>query len=164
MNVDKGGTPGEKGARGEQGPAGPQGPAGQAPPVEPVPPGYQKAAAFLRDHPGLRGPSMVTIVLWLVILVGGGIYLLSVSRAQDAVAHVHNISACTLRSYLTSVRTRQEQTAHDKTLSAPARKRALDSIQGIDVLLSSQVTTPANFNCTRLLADLARKHPQVRTK
>lgn len=133
-------------------------------PIADVPPQYRWFARLLQRHPKWKGPTAGAIFLWILLLVGGGISVFTITRSQEAVARVHNISACTLRSYLTGVRARQEQTAHDTTLSAPARKRALSSISGIDTLLGSQVTTPENFNCTKLLADLAKHHPRVRVK
>lgn len=135
-----------------------------APAEREVPVGFGWVVELVRRHPKWKGPTTGAIVLWLVLLVGGGISVFTITKSQEAVARVHNISACTLRSYLTSVRTRQQATADDTTLSAPARKRARDSLKGIDVLIGSQVTTPKNFDCPKLLRELARDRPKVRVK
>lgn len=129
-----------------------------------IPPGYRRIAKFLHSHPGLRAPSFITVAVWLALLIGGGVYAITISRANEAVARVHNISACTLRSYLSGVRVRQIQTADDPTQSKSARQRSEEAIKGIDTLLSSQVTTPEHFNCDKLLKSLAQHRPQVHTK
>lgn len=153
-----GATGQDGGQQGERGPAGPMGPAGPAATYEAVPPGYQHVAKFLRKHPSMRAPSMVTIVLWIVLVAGAGFLHLSDAHSNQATAHAHNIEACSLRLYITGVRDRQLDSANDLTLSPSARARAAGSLVGLDTILAAQVTSPKNFDCTKLLKQIAQGH------
>lgn len=160
MNEKERGPAGETGATGATGAAGPPGAAAELTEAdyEKIPPGYQHVASFLRKHPRLKGPSMITIVLWIVLLVGGGILYISVTHANDAVARVHNQSACTLRKFIAGARDRALATAADPSQSESARSRARQSIADSEVLIASQVTIPKTFDCTKLFKQIAQEH------
>lgn len=151
---------GATGPQGEPGPAGPQGEPGPPAPVpleEPVPFGYRHIAAFIRNHPSLKRPSSVTIVVLMAIVIGFGFLHFSDAAATRKVTAAHNAEACTLRSLIDGLRGRAVQASVDQAASAASRKRALDSLPGYDTLLAGQVTQPRNLDCKVLLAKLAAK-------
>lgn len=134
----------------------------QAPPDPPaiaeLPPGYRQFARFLRRHPRLRAPSIVTIVIWIVVFAGVGILRLADAHTTRAVAHVHNISACTLGVYLRGQRDRSQASAADTSQSPSVRARARGAIPDLNVLISSQIPYPASYDCSRVITQRAQGH------
>lgn len=122
-------------------------------------PDPEKAASrWFKLHPIWRVPSMVAIIAWIVLTTATGVILIVEAHTNDAIARVHNISACSLSVYLQGTRDRQLAAAADASLSASARARARGSITDLNVLIASQVTYPTHFNCGALLKQLAQGH------
>lgn len=156
---------------------------GDAPEYEKIPPGYQHVATFLRGHPGWRKPSMVTIILFIVLLAGAGIAVITVHIAdtnathrvdqsarqheqsleneQDQFATIHNAEACTLRVLIDGLRNRALEASKDQASSAASRKRAKDSLPQYQFLSRGQITQPENLNCKTFLRSLSKKKPPV---
>lgn len=135
---------------------------------EDVPPGLGRFVDFLRSHPRLKAPSIVTIVAWIVLLVGGGILHLSDAHTSAkidksskegiaALQRIHNAEACTLRIVVGGIRDRSVKTSKDMTQTASARQRAKDSLPELKFILDGQVTSPPNVNCQVLLKKIAQE-------
>lgn len=121
---------------------------------------HEKMRRWYERHPKWRGPSTFLIVLWVATFVGFGVVRINDARTASAVARVHNISACSLGIYLVGARDRALATSVDQTVSDAVRKRAAGSIIDLNILIASQVTYPANYDCSRLIRQVAQGHAE----
>lgn len=165
------GATGDTGATGARGIPGPPGASG-VPDYEAIPPGYQRVAKMLRKHPRWRGPTAGAVILWIVLLVGGGIVHINDARTTArvdaaskrgiaAIVRAHNAEACTLRIALGGFIRRATKSSTDATQSATVRQRAKESLPQLRFLYNGQVTQPRNLDCKALLRRIAAKHTVV---
>lgn len=155
MTDDEHGTPGPQGPQGVQGPAGPAGPAAPTPEPEPIPYGYRHIAAFIRNHPSIKKPSMFTVIVFTVIVFGAGFLHFSDAAATRKVQRDHNVSACTLRVLMSRLVASSDAAIKDPTTTPSARTRAKQSGKLYQFIYDGQITSPQNLNCNKLLAHLA---------
>lgn len=125
------------------------------PPEEPIPLGYRHIAAFLKAHPSIRKPSMVTVFLFTVVILAAAVLHFSDAAATRKVQRDHNVSACTLRVLMKRLVTSSNESIGDPTTPPSARARAKQSKQLYQFIYDGQITSPQNLNCARLLAHLA---------
>lgn len=154
------------GVPGAMGPAGPPGPRGvDSPDVEPVPQGYQLASRYLQAHPKLRSLSTVTIVFWMVLLIGGGLLYLSQAHSSDELnrvekadqqrlALIHNASACSLKTFFEVALKTNTLSAADSAIAPSIRARSRVTIRELRPLIAGQITEPSDLDCKAFLSDL----------
>lgn len=119
---------------------------------------HDRIVEFLQKHPKWRAPSQAAVLLWVVLVAGFGFLQISQAETLRLIAKRGNQSACTLGLYLRQARDRALQTKDDHSQSESARARARSSIPQLNVLISSQVTYPANFDCSKLIKQLGQGH------
>jgi hypothetical protein len=114
-------------------------------------------AAWFASHPRWRKPSLGFLVTWIGVAAVIGTLHIADARSQAGLRKVHNISTCSLKAYLVGVRDRQLATsvnASDPTVRTQAR----GSIPDLNTIIATQVPYPQNFDCSKLLVQIAQGH------